>query len=577
MPQKIKDFALFYFLSFIFIFFIHHIFRDDWFFYTDLPTMIMYLSRAALSVGIVLYLVLLLTRVDIARFVTKAFAFMMLFVLADGVIRIFRWNFKAEFAAWLVVIGLLAWKLPSRFQTVDFARAYKILVRLSAALIFAALVANIAGAVTGETAQNPKRLMLIVMDGMSARFLQSKSIQSPEHPFNKLLDRAVVFDNFHTNRGWTEAFFGTLYRGDLNLKNNSKQLFSELEKAGVEVHLNTFHTNGIPEATHLSYYQGLRSYFYTQNYVWIPRALGLNTHVYRYLNQKTTQKLNSRTAFIINATNFGFEENSPFAGELQREYELALKSRANKSHFFLLHVNKYGNVPYPEGNELWEVVFQNKSQSENRKLLSYLDGNERRYTPELESQVRDLRRDSDEKVFKALSLLAPVIEDLISDPNLTVMVTSDHGTMYEDGKVFYGYHPEEGVLRVPLILLGRGLASTVNANAYDTLDLNASIKSYFGIQAPNGQSILSPEYRPKVILNLALRNNKKNKELFLSVYDGKKKTVLNLHPESTREKYTCEVNELQCEKGQFQPLSNEVLGRYLSAFGEPDGAGSVRK
>jgi len=110
-------------------------------------------------------------------------------------------------------------------------------------------------------------------------------------------------------------------------------------------------------------------------------------------------------------------------------------------------------------------------------------------------------------------------------------VTADHGKIFDRGKIWYGFHPDEEVVRVPLLILG--LESGKQDDRYaETIDLTQTILERFGVTeklSPNAFSILGPDPR-KLLVSSITNACYSRKEQFLVVYRGNLKYVINIYP-----------------------------------------------
>ena len=103
--------------------------------------------------------------------------------------------------------------------------------------------------------------------------------------------------------------------------------------------------------------------------------------------------------------------------------------------------------------------------------------------------------------------------------------------MSAKGKLWYGFHPDEEVMRVPLVVFGGG-RSGVDERNFETIDITQTLIAHFGISKnfhPRARSLFESGKKP-FTASLTLRSNV-NSEWFLALYKGNRKYLFNIHPE----------------------------------------------
>ncbi len=109
-----------------------------------------------------------------------------------------------------------------------------------------------------------------------------------------------------------------------------------------------------------------------------------------------------------------------------------------------------------------------------------------------------------------------------------MIVTADHGQIFSGGKLFYGYHPDEEVVRVPLFMFGAGLSGT-ETRAVDTLDVVRPVEEFLGSPVPvarAGRNLLA-DFDDRYVPTLTTLATERG-EQFLVVFDRGRKHVFNL-------------------------------------------------
>jgi arylsulfatase A-like enzyme len=128
--------------------------------------------------------------------------------------------------------------------------------------------------------------------------------------------------------------------------------------------------------------------------------------------------------------------------------------------------------------------------------------------------------------------LSEFMRELRSSPDLAdavVIVTADHGGLFERGKIWYGFHPDEEVVRVPLIVFD-GQSIGVEDRMFGTIDLVHGVLDYFDINArfhPRAVSIFDGTQDTVAVMTL---RSDLHREWFLLLYQNSEKYQFNLHP-----------------------------------------------
>ena len=168
-----------------------------------------------------------------------------------------------------------------------------------------------------------------------------------------------------------------------------------------------------------------------------------------------------------------------------------------------------------------------------RDATQTIRDNDYRYGPELEPLAEKHRRGltlsmADLGVHLTDFMAALAADDTLRDT--VVIVTADHGSMYAKGRFWYGFHPNEEVTRVPLLIFNAGRTGR-DDRLVGTLDIGASVLGFFGLarESESGHSVLAPGPGRARTHTLTLRSDR-NKEWFLVLSEAARKYRVNLHP-----------------------------------------------
>jgi hypothetical protein len=115
--------------------------------------------------------------------------------------------------------------------------------------------------------------------------------------------------------------------------------------------------------------------------------------------------------------------------------------------------------------------------------------------------------------------------------NTLLIFTADHGSIYADGRVWYGFHPNEEVLRVPFVVFGAGVSGE-DDRLLESIDIVQTFIDYFGRTRrlhPRARSIF--ETTPKPLTTSVTLRSDINREWFIALYKKNKKYLFNVHPE----------------------------------------------
>ena len=400
-------------------------------------------------------------------------------------------------------------------------------------------------------------LLLIVVDGMPSQYLRAYNSEASPTDFDKIFKNGIVFTNMRTSVPYTYGFFGILYTGNpkfgASRGNSSRKhrtgnmerttlfeikdnLFHELQRKGVSTRWIVYHRNGIPEASgaQTNSYKGLRSYHLTNNTAWIPELLGVDYHVTiasrAFAERYIVGDVGRAVYDLLNKGTDG--EYIKQDAEFVVDHISATQSAASSS-FTLLHTSWGGFLTDIETEKRVEPQ-KSKYVSEPEAIQTFRQNNYR-YPAVYESLVRDISRNNILRMSALSEQFQYFLERLKARMQKlpTIIVTADHGSIFDKGRIWYGYHPNEEVIRVPLVVLNGG-STGIDDRLFSTPDLTGSILDFFGAGGER-YNRLSSFFRDnrgrEYVASLTLSANKHSEWYLVILSRCDAKYQINLHPD----------------------------------------------
>jgi predicted AlkP superfamily pyrophosphatase or phosphodiesterase len=256
--------------------------------------------------------------------------------------------------------------------------------------------------------------------------------------------------------------------------------------------------------------------------------------------------------------------------------ELVDLSRQKKPFFLLFHQRWNDIVPDSEFKNYYDpdenFSIEDKSYCRNADII--LKEKDMTYDQKFES--RCMAKINKQKIATA-RLLEVGIDDFISKmkqnkelDNVEIIITSDHGYMTEKNKLSYGFHNDELVVKVPLIIFNKK-KEIINSN-YFTLDLvsyilknyNINYKSLYKYSVP-----LESDIKRNFPIFSISRPGKYYKNWLVSYYIDNKKYEINIHKEGKGESKLYEINNFEQKliKEQLTPKELENFYEILDLLG----------
>lgn len=361
----------------------------------------------------------------------------------------------------------------------------------------------------GSASRGPGRqFVMLILDAFPAQYLHTYNPQMPAGSLDALLAEARVFRNVQTAIPYTHGYFGQFYSGrDTMLERDegfariryaggaTGNLLKVLQQARVGARWISFHRNGFPEgsAAFTSDYRGLRSYFLTEHYTWLPQWLGCAYHV-ALASDSCRKCLKSRVGQRLHRR---LNERARTTGNVLVEVALAearqLRSRSGDS-CLIFHVP--WTQPLSAADSLPSAQDDDGPGGEPGSVIRKIRERKYRYLADEQPVADAMDRTSRAQVAALGDALRPFLDGLRAesgDTRTTVLLTADHGSMYQKGRFWYGYHPNEEVVRVlcaEFLTDQRG----EDERLFTTTDMTASVLDFFGVDAnlnPDAQSLFA--------------------------------------------------------------------------------------
>jgi hypothetical protein len=573
---KAKVLGPFYLLGVILVLFSHRFAGDHLFFNSDLWSSGIYVVAMALGLTLLMviimipfllfprswriwlfnFLVLSLAALICATFSLSLFSFLrsqlqigefLNPLIAKEVVDSVRDSPVILVIATSFAIGFLYWLWQNRHDVIErTVQATNVCLAVSlVGLAFSMIGSLLLPSNGSEVAEGDQRsAVLMIIDALPAYNLRAYSSEAPANSLDSLIKRSLLFRQMRSAMPSTNPYFGILYTGRLEGRGGNDNLLARLQREGVMVRWISYHRNGIPEGSrsHINDYRGLRSFFLTHNTAWLPRLLGLNYHLV-IPSMKITKNLRRgfpKQLFLF--LNDGLINNrleSDLGNSLTEILLPELKSTLGSSNrsLIIFHIGHKYFPPIGKPIVLapnFDDFFDDQGQVKDSVTEGISRGNiEWFYPPEQEILAQGMREKTAAHVAAFGDNFKTFWEALREDRQLkdtVLIVSADHGTVYQEGRRMYGVHPVEEVVRVPLFIINGGKSGT-DDRRFMTNDLTESLLDFFDVKGGLEEGALSifKNGSHNQTASLTLRSDEVD-EWFLLIYEGDLKIRVNLHP-----------------------------------------------
>jgi hypothetical protein len=398
----------------------------------------------------------------------------------------------------------------------------------------------------------PQHLLYIVLDGMPAYLLNNYCPASPKCGLDEMINQglAKAMPYVYTNNVYTHGYCDVLFKGD-NLRSSTKNLFSELQKKNIYTKWMVFHQNAIPESHDIHDYSGFRSTMLTETFSKIFSLLGIYHHT--FLAWPESRKyMGNRLKYLFQRMPNNFNETYVWEKYLIDELKHA-RSKFNKS-FIYFHVSFNECI----------VQFQNEAEEESAEFHKRIALNDYAYIDKDADLVEKLKL----KYFKRLAYFSERMQHLLISlktqglEKTKIILTADHGTILGKNRLYYGYHSNEEVTRVPFLLFNFDNVAIKN-NCYDTLDIYHSLKVFFNIRDKKAEQpkeenyIFSPinkQYLNKMIYVNTEPSDKRKERFFIEYKNPHQKVIYNIYDVKNISKSNCQVSNFEEVCSPFLPV-----------------------
>ena len=474
----------------------------------------------------------------------------------------FSWKLSKEptYQITLIVVLLLIFTLSVRYLHKESEER---MVQLSKLVYLSTLIFLTVGIfynhmsriVVKSGSQPSKHLVLFVIDGLPAYLMNTYNPETPRIKLDDLAKDMLVFNRAYTARPSTGKYFGVLYSGDSNPRRSKSSLLEKLQQDGVSTRWVSFRTLGTPDINANNSYDGLRSGFLTEQYKWIPKFLGLNYNLFIYNRLRApTSDAGIYASYLYNGIHK--TQKTEFLVTLMEEMN-HLQRNYNRS-FLIFHISStlFKGMGLDQ-NELW------LTDERQRKISSFIRSNGYKYRKDQEWFVKETLQSRKKDMSEVGDLVEKILtkmREMEHFESTTLLISADHGIIYDRGKMFYGYHPDEEVMRVPLMVFNGGKKGD-DHRLLNTLDISNSVLDFFdntNVSHPRALSIFKPNAGQEWIAGLTNRNDQ-YKEHFFMIHKGHLKYTFNIHSDSSGEAIKEVVTGYKVKKvGSGQTVIDEV-------------------
>ena len=394
----------------------------------------------------------------------------------------------------------------------------------------------------------PRHVVLIVLDGWPSQYMKAFNPQARAKTVDGSIAQGLIFRNVRTNCVWTTCYFGTLYAGSpyfafshqrwqirsriWNQAFDTKEnLIAVLQRNGVKIRMFHAYRMGLPEgsAASVSNYKGFRSIFLSSLYTPFLDTLRLQYSMqFTGPSQETLDEDMRR--HILNKLLPSAPRLSDYTNILTELLMPEMQQMMNTSQQSLIIFHTGWSL----GSRTLPKAFDGNSSKGEDLVTKKARLRDYRYGLEDEWYAERLRLEYDlstEAVEEKIGRFIGKLEEEGMLKHTVLIFTADHGSMSAKGKLWYGFHPDEEVMRVPVVVFGGG-RSGVDERNFETIDITQTLLAHFGISKtfhPRARSLFE-NGKKSFTASLTLRSDVNN-EWFLALYKGDRKYLFNIHPD----------------------------------------------
>ena len=426
-----------------------------------------------------------------------------------------------------------------------------------------------------------KNIVVIVLDALSADLLKDYGSSQTQISFNEKYD-ASVFLNFRTLYPHTAHFFKFFYSGSPNVESFSntlqqkkislkkvqnENLIKSLQEKGVLTRLHVYHRSGMPEGTDygINDYKGLRSYYLIDKLEFIPKTMKLDYH----LINSTSNSISKKLKYEFQGNLRRLLVNKKVKNDLlEILYPQLVNLSETKKSFFLVFHERWNSVTDKSDFKNYydpDEEFDERDQSYCRKANTILKKKDMTYDSVFEDRCLELIIKKKKASAQSLELAIDEFINKIKRNNLLknvqIIITSDHGYMTAKNKLSYGFHNDELVVKVPLIIFNN--KKETSYKNFFTLDLVSYILNNYGINPKKLYKHAVPltqEKREFPTYTIS-RPGKYYKKWMLSYYLDNQKYEINLHKKGKGEFNLYTLNNFE-QNIKSKNLTNENIYNF---------------
>ena len=432
----------------------------------------------------------------------------------------------------------------------------------------------------------PRQVVLIVLDGWPSQYMKAFNPQAGAKPGDGTIAQGLVFRNVRTNCVWTTCYFGTLYLGSPQLAfshenwrirsriwaqafDTKENLIGVLQRNGVQVR--TFHAYrmGLPEgsAASVSNYKGFRSIFLSSLYMPFLDALRVQYSMqFTGPSQETLDEDMRR--HILNKLLPSPPRLSDYTNVLTELLIPEMQRMLNTSEESLIIFH----TGWTLGSRTLAKAFDGNSSKGEDLVAKKARLQDYRYGLEDEWYAKSVRFEYDlstEAVEAKIGRFIGKLEEEGLLEHTLLIFTADHGSMSAKGKLWYGFHPDEEVMRVPLVIFGGGRSGVEERN-FETIDITQTLLAHFGISKnfhPRARSLFENGKKP-FTASFTLRSNV-NSEWYIALYKGDRKYLFNIHPDGNGQGIEQTINRFDTVTvSEGYDVIREVLPEFVQTLSE---------